>query len=196
MTYISPRGYRNTARLLVLGATAAFATTAAPVHAQAPGNATVRSIESAGMLYVGGNADNNVRITLSGTTFTVDDVIPITAGTGCKPVSGDATKATCVAFKAAPNGRFKVFNVNTGFGNDKITNVDVDREHSRQPRRSDARQRQLGRRRGHRRPQGRRHADRLNGQRHPARRGQPERVRRRQRRRLAPRRRHAERRAR
>ena len=123
MSSISPRGYRNTARLLVLGATAAFATTAAPVHAQAPGNATVRSIEAAGMLYVGGNADNNVRITLSGTTFTIDDVIPITAGTGCKPVSGDATKATCVAFKVAPNGRFKVFNVNTGFGNDKIANV-------------------------------------------------------------------------
>jgi len=121
MIYISPRGYRNTARLLLLGATAAFATTAAPVHAQAP-SPTVTSTASQGMRYIGNAADNNVRVTLAGTTFTVDDIAPITAGTGCKPVPGDATKATCVAFKVAPNGKFKEFSVLASAGNDRVIN--------------------------------------------------------------------------
>src|SRR5689334_903253 len=120
MRYITPDRGRRRGRALALGAIAAFAATAAPVHAQAPGSAKVTSTETAGMRYIGGDADNNVRFTLSGSTFTVDDRVPIEAGAGCTPVPGDATKVTCVAFKAGT--KFKEFNVLTGNGNDTVVN--------------------------------------------------------------------------
>jgi hypothetical protein len=43
------------------------------------------------MTYVGTDVRNNLRVTLAGTTFTVDDGVPINAGPGCSPVAGDTT---------------------------------------------------------------------------------------------------------
>lgn len=119
MIDIRPRDHRNLGRLLLCGAVAATAATATPAHAQVS-PASVRA-DAGTMRYVGGSADNNVRFTLSGTTFTIDDVVPIQAGLGCQSVAGDPTKATCIAPKQG--SRFKEFTVGTGSGNDKVVNA-------------------------------------------------------------------------
>jgi hypothetical protein len=92
--------HRTTRRLLpsTMIATAALTVAAAlapaAASAQAPG-ATVASATSSpseGMKYLGGSANNDVCIRLASTTFTIDDVVPIQAGAGCTPVTGDTTK--------------------------------------------------------------------------------------------------------
>lgn len=106
-------------RWLVLGSLAAILAAAAPAHAQVP-SATVRSIEDSGLRFVGGNGDNNVRFSITGEKFVIDDVVPIEAGAGCLPVAGDPTKVTCVAFKQG--NKFKEFQVLSGNGNDRVVN--------------------------------------------------------------------------
>ncbi|MDA0172160.1 hypothetical protein OJ998_23860 [Solirubrobacter taibaiensis] len=105
---------------LLLGLLAAVAVTAAPAQAQVPG-ASVTSSETGTMRYSGTDVANDVRFTLAGSTFTIDDVVPITAGTGCKAVAGDATKATCIAPRAG--NKFKEFTVSPGNGNDRVVNA-------------------------------------------------------------------------
>ncbi|WP_270006781.1 calcium-binding protein [Solirubrobacter deserti] len=102
--------------LLGLGAIAAFALPAVPAQAQV--SASVSS--GANVRWVGGDADNNVRFTLSGSSIIVDDVVPLAIGTGCAPVAGDPTKANCVAPKAGND--FKDVVALAGLGNDRVVN--------------------------------------------------------------------------
>jgi Ca2+-binding RTX toxin-like protein len=60
---------------------------------------------------------NKVVVTQSGRTFTIDDVVTVKAGKGCKAVKGDVTKVRCTT-KKTPNW----FRVYTGNKNDTITN--------------------------------------------------------------------------
>ncbi len=103
---------------LLSGAVLAQAATAAPVE-----KSIVSSTQSGGMGYSGTNTSNTVRVTLSGTTFTIDDSVPITPQAGCKAVAGDATKATCTAFKLPGTGTFKPFNLSGRGSNDTLTNA-------------------------------------------------------------------------
>ena len=80
----------------------------------------VTSKPTSGLNYVGTDAVNDVRFTLTGTTITVDDIVPIQAGEGCAPVAGDATKVTCVAFKEF--GDFKPLFVDVLKGADTVRN--------------------------------------------------------------------------
>ena len=122
----------NTRRLLpstmiaTAALTAAAALAPAAASAQSPGAvvASATSSASEGVKYLGASANNDVRIRLAGTTFTIDDVVPIQAGAGCQPVAGDKTKATCTAFKdgTGPAAKFKRFFVNVGEGHDIVVN--------------------------------------------------------------------------
>ncbi|UQU65214.1 calcium-binding protein [Couchioplanes caeruleus] len=60
---------------------------------------------------------NKVVVTRSGRTFTIDDVVSVKAGAGCKAVSGDTTKVRCTTPKN-PTWFF----VYTGDKNDSIKN--------------------------------------------------------------------------
>ena len=82
---------------------------------------TATSTVADGMRYTGTSGADDVRVTLAGSTFTIDDNGPIQAGAGCQPVSGDATKVTCVAFK--DGSQLKLFRVNLGDGNDNVMNL-------------------------------------------------------------------------
>jgi Ca2+-binding RTX toxin-like protein len=118
--------HRTTRRLMPSIITAAAALSAAALaasaaSAQAPASAIATSTAAAGMRYQATEADNHLRVTLAGTTFTLDDIVPIQAGAGCAPIAGDATKVTCVAFKAAPR-QFKQFVVLAGPGDDTVVN--------------------------------------------------------------------------
>jgi Ca2+-binding RTX toxin-like protein len=89
---------------------------------------TATSTEAQGMRYsantvIGNGPEQQVLVTLTGTTFTIDDIVPIHAGTGCQPVAGDPTKVTCVAYKTAPNGDFKPFTVIMSGGHDRARNL-------------------------------------------------------------------------
>lgn len=68
-------------------------------------------------LSAGSNNVNNVVVTRSGNTVTFDDRVKIKAGTGCKAVSGDATKVRCTTAKA-PTGVYVYLND----GNDAVLN--------------------------------------------------------------------------
>ncbi|MBE2317705.1 hypothetical protein DVA67_017115 [Solirubrobacter sp. CPCC 204708] len=105
---------------LLLGVLAAATLTAAPAQAQVP-SATVTASDAVGMRYVGTDADNNVRITLTNSRFTIDDVVPVTAGIGCNAVAGDPTQATCFAPKVGV--KFKGFVASAGAGNDTVVNA-------------------------------------------------------------------------
>jgi Ca2+-binding RTX toxin-like protein len=72
---------------------------------------------------IGDGPAQSVTVTLTGTTFTIDDIVPIHAGSGCRPVEGDGTQVTCVAYKTAPNGSFKPFTVIMSGGDDKARNL-------------------------------------------------------------------------
>ena len=97
----TPNRNRRRARVLGLAAIAAFAATAAPVHAQAPESATVTSTETSGMRYVGGNADNRVRVTLSGehvhwsTTSCRSRPTPVRAGPRRRDQRQPASRSRC-----------------------------------------------------------------------------------------------------
>ncbi len=101
---------------------AAVAPTAASAQSSVPASAT--SNPNGGMAYTAGSADNDVRVRLAGSTFTIDDVVPIQAGAGCAPVAGDLTKVICTAFKngTGPAATFMRFFVNLGEGDDKVIN--------------------------------------------------------------------------
>ncbi|MBL7259651.1 calcium-binding protein [Paractinoplanes lichenicola] len=62
-------------------------------------------------------AVNNVVITRSGRTITIDDRVAVRAGKGCAAVKGDSTKVRCTT--AATPGQVRVF---TYDGNDTIVN--------------------------------------------------------------------------
>jgi Ca2+-binding RTX toxin-like protein len=83
--------------------------------------ATATSSAADGMRYVGTDAADGPRITLAGSTFTIDDTGPITAGAGCASVDGDPTKVTCVAIMQG--SQLKQFRADLGDGNDDVRNL-------------------------------------------------------------------------
>lgn len=116
--FISPR---RSAAAFVLPAVATLAALAPSAQAQTAQIATATSSPTAGMSYTATDADNTIGVKLSGDRFTIDDVVPIKAGSGCTPVSGDVTKVTCDAPKEQ-FGRFKRFTVFGGLGRDTVVN--------------------------------------------------------------------------
>lgn len=90
---------------------------AAPAHAS--GTTGHVSVIAGSKIYysAGSNRRNWVTVTQSGHTVTVDDVVPLAAGTGCKAVKGDNTKIKCTTVPA-PNW----VTVYAWDGNDTIVN--------------------------------------------------------------------------
>src|SRR4051794_34701031 len=84
--------------------------------------AQVQSNSATGMTYNGSNLAGKATITLSGSTFLVDDGEPLKLNTGCVAVPGDVTKAKCTAFKNA-DGSVRTFTAFGQGGNDTITNA-------------------------------------------------------------------------
>lgn len=115
----------RSATLIAAGLTTALAVGASAIATAAPPlpapSATVSWTQTAGLVYTGTSASTTTIITLVGTTVTIDDSAPVTAGSGCTLVPGDATKAQCTAFKEV-SGAFKKFKVNTLAGIDTVNN--------------------------------------------------------------------------
>ncbi|GIF24141.1 hypothetical protein BJ973_007624 [Actinoplanes tereljensis] len=90
--------------------------TSAPAQAASAGVASV--VESTKVNYKAAKGkQNKVVVTLAGRTVTIDDVVAIKAGAGCKAVAGDKTKVRCTT-KAAPT-RVRVYTYDR---NDSIVN--------------------------------------------------------------------------
>jgi Ca2+-binding RTX toxin-like protein len=96
--------------------TAGVALVGDPAAAAATGVASVVSATKVQYKAAGGKV-NKVVVTRSGRTFTIDDVVTVKAGKGCKAVKGDKTKVRCTTSKN-PDW----FRVYTGDKNDTITN--------------------------------------------------------------------------
>ena len=106
----------NRTVLLLAGPLAAAALTAAPAHAVPPPDvATATSSAANGMHYSGSSANNDVRVTLSGGSFIVDDVVPIQALAGCSAIAGDAqSRPVIVAVTRDQPGRPRLERVQRG----------------------------------------------------------------------------------
>ena len=102
----------------VIAASTAFT---APAQAQISDVARATSSTNLGMKYVGTSASEDVRVTLAGSTYTLDANAPIQAGAGCSPVAGDATKVTCLAPKVS--GIPKQFSILPTGGADTVRNL-------------------------------------------------------------------------
>jgi Ca2+-binding RTX toxin-like protein len=101
--------------IAALAATAALAAGAAsPAHASAPPG-TVTSTSANGMTYTASDDSSAIHITHNGWVLLVDDTVPLKAGAGCWPVTGDPTYAICT-FSGGP------ITVSAGGGNDTVTN--------------------------------------------------------------------------
>jgi Ca2+-binding RTX toxin-like protein len=96
--------------------TTGVALAAGPASAASTGVASVVSATKVQYKAASGKA-NKVVVTRSGRTFTIDDVVTVKAGKGCKAVKGDKTKVRCTTSKS-PDW----FRVYTGDKNDTITN--------------------------------------------------------------------------
>jgi Ca2+-binding RTX toxin-like protein len=105
---------------LLAGPLAALAA-AMPAHAQSADVARAFSNPTDGMQYESTSADNDIRVTLSGTSFIVDDNVPIQPGPGCLAIPADATMVKCDAPKQG--SKFKPFSVNGHGGADTIRNL-------------------------------------------------------------------------
>ena len=105
---------------LLAGPLAALAV-AMPAHAQSADIAQASSNPDTGMRYESTSADNDIRVTLVGTSFIVADNVPIQAGPGCLAIPGDATVVKCAAPKQG--SKFKPFSISGHGGNDTIRNL-------------------------------------------------------------------------
>jgi hypothetical protein len=105
---------------LLAGPLAALAV-AMPAHAQSADIAQASSNPVDGLRYESTSADNDIRVTLAGTSFIVDDNVPIQAGPGCAAIPGDATVVKCAAPKQG--NKFKPFFVSGHGGEDTIRNL-------------------------------------------------------------------------
>jgi len=105
---------------LLAGPLAALAV-AMPAHAQSPDVARAFSNPTDGMQYESTSADNDIRVTLVGASFIVDDNVPIQAGPGCLAIPGDVTMVKCAAPKQG--NKFKQFSISGHGGNDAIRNL-------------------------------------------------------------------------
>ncbi|GAA1584318.1 calcium-binding protein [Actinoplanes couchii] len=111
--------FRTRAGIALLGGIAVIGGLATPAQAASGGRASVDfGIEGPRVLLVAGSGlINNVVVTRSGNTITLDDRVTITAGPGCTAVPGDVTKVTCTDVK--PIG---LIQLELGSGNDSATN--------------------------------------------------------------------------
>ncbi|MBW6438222.1 calcium-binding protein [Actinoplanes hulinensis] len=83
--------------VLLIGGTA-LATIGAPAQAASTG---IASVDSTKVQYKAATGkQNRVVLTRTGNTITIDDVVAVKAGKGCKAVSGDKTKVRCTTSKA------------------------------------------------------------------------------------------------
>ncbi|GIF21389.1 Ca2+-binding RTX toxin-like protein [Actinoplanes tereljensis] len=101
--------------LILSGTLVAVWVAAAPAEAASSGNATVSGTTV--LFRAGAGQTNQVVVTRSGRTLTIDDRVTVRAGSGCVAVKGDSTKAKCTT-KSTPT-RF------TGYlydGNDSVRN--------------------------------------------------------------------------
>jgi hypothetical protein len=118
MHHTTPNRTRKRGRVFLLAAIAAFAATAAPAHAQAPGSAKVTSTESAGM--------RSSAATRTTTFASRSQAAPSswTTSSRSRPAPGarrsPATRPKSRAFKSG--NKFKEFNVLAGNGNDDVVN--------------------------------------------------------------------------
>src|SRR6188508_2036217 len=87
------------AGLALLATTAAVGLAAAPAQASAGGLASVYATVKVQYKAAKGK-QNKVVITRAGNTITIDDVVAVKAGKGCKKVKGDKTKVRCTTRKA------------------------------------------------------------------------------------------------
>lgn len=84
---------------------------ALPAHAAAAGVASVTSpyvVQYA----AGQKAVNNVVVTRSGRTVTIDDRVAVRAGKGCKPVKGDPTRVRCTTSRTPDQVRVFTYDRN------------------------------------------------------------------------------------
>ncbi|GGN34354.1 Ca2+-binding RTX toxin-like protein [Actinoplanes campanulatus] len=87
------------AGVALLGTTATIAMGAGPAQAASAG---VASVSGSKLVYQAGSGlANQVLVTESGGTVTIDDKYKIKAGKGCTAVPGDKTKVTCTGAKYA-----------------------------------------------------------------------------------------------
>jgi Ca2+-binding RTX toxin-like protein len=102
--------------LVLLTTASAGVLPAAAAQAASAGVASV--VESTKVNYKAAKGkQNKVVVTRAGRTITIDDVVAIKAGAGCKPVKGDKTKVSCTT-KANPT-RVRVYTYDR---KDSITN--------------------------------------------------------------------------
>ncbi|GAA1615256.1 calcium-binding protein [Actinoplanes couchii] len=89
---------KNLKKIAAIGATAMVTTVflASPAQAATAAKAEVSGKNSTVVRFTAGaGQNNNLRITVSGRTVTLNDQVAIKAGKGCKPVKGDKTKVKC-----------------------------------------------------------------------------------------------------
>ncbi|MEV0899780.1 calcium-binding protein [Actinoplanes sp. NPDC049802] len=100
------------AGVALIGTTAVTAMGAAPALAASAGVASVAGVK---LVYQAGSGlANQVVITESGGTVTIDDKYRIKAGKGCKAVAGDRTRVTCAGVRYA--------SIRLGSRNDQLFN--------------------------------------------------------------------------
>jgi Ca2+-binding RTX toxin-like protein len=128
--------HRRVAACLGVTAAAITASTfvAAPVQAASTGTAKVVGSDTVQFAAARGKV-NQVTVTRSGRTVTIDDRVAVKAGRGCKAVKGDRTRVTCTTTKATAwlqitlgdkndtvqNKAGVTMSAQGGAGNDKLT---------------------------------------------------------------------------
>lgn len=106
----------------VAAASVATALTLTMPAAEAVERSAVSATPGGGLAYTGTSDANTVRVTISGSTYAIDDSVPITAGAGCVAVPGDETQATCTAFRLA-DGSLRPISLAGHDGNDDLGNL-------------------------------------------------------------------------
>ena len=92
-----------------------------PGAAAAPANATV-AVGASGLVYTGLAGANDIRVNLVSNRFVITDSGPISAGAGCLPTAKGAFEVSCQV-PLNPNGTIRLFSVDGGAGDDRISNL-------------------------------------------------------------------------
>jgi Ca2+-binding RTX toxin-like protein len=108
----------RTSRILCACAAALTATFAFGVPAQAAATGVASVVDATRIRFTAGSGKvNQVVVTRSGNTVTVDDRVAVKAGKGCRAVKGDKTKVRCTTAKAPTRVLLHL-----GAKNDSVTN--------------------------------------------------------------------------
>lgn len=119
----SPRpSARRAGRVAAAAASVATAVALTTPAAEAAERSAVSATPGGGLAYTGTSDANTVRVTISGSTYTIDDSVPITPGVGCATVPGDETRATCTAFRLS-DGSLRPISLAGHGGNDDLGNL-------------------------------------------------------------------------